>query len=91
MLSIDERMTFWPYLEVRGTAIPIYSRLDDLNQLLDGVYGKSEAFPPKLTAMEKLSHALDLMTTNGWSEHIKASKHAICEQGFVLLRNFPLL
>lgn len=81
VLSIDERMRFRPYLEVRGTAIPIYSSIKDLNNLLDGVHEESKAFLPKQTAIEKLNHALDLMTANGWSEHIKASNRATSKQG----------
>ncbi|KAH7718416.1 hypothetical protein AAVH_14098 [Aphelenchoides avenae] len=71
VLSIDDRINFRPYLEVRGTAIPIYSPLKDLSMLLDGVFEMSKAFPSNPTLTEKLDHALDMMTANGWSEHVQ--------------------
>lgn len=77
VLSIDKLMRYRPYLKVQGTAIPIYSPLKDLSMMLDGVYRKHEAFPPQLTAMQKLNHALDLMTLYGWTDHVRGTS----EQG----------
>lgn len=73
VLSIDKLMRYRPYLKVQGTAIPIYSPLKDLSMMLDGVYRKHEAFPPQLTAMQKLNHALDLMTLYGWTDHVRGT------------------
>lgn len=41
--------------------------------LLDGVFEMSKAFPSNPTLTEKLDHALDMMTANGWSEHVQGS------------------
>lgn len=83
---MDKRLRFWPYLEVRGTAIPLYCPLEGLNKLLNDVYNNGKA-TQDLTHIENLDDALNALTAGGWSDHVQYSKNFSSKQGTVWLQN----